>query len=331
MPVPSWLRPHFDPCGGQLRFDRFMELALHAPDHGYYAHSISSVGPTADFATTPTLSATLGRALAQWIRNHRARTVIEVGAGTGCLAQAIRRHLPLLNRTRLRYHIVESSPVLRTAQQDLLGARVTWHEDLPAALRATHGDALLLSNELVDAFPVRVFQATSTPDSFLELSLRLTADHLTEVWTNATDLPDSSVFTHSWQAGQRLEVHESYHHWWRDWRSHWNRGSLLTIDYGGSSSEIYHRHPTGTLRSYLFHQCGTGAAVYDHVGRQDLTADVNFDDLVRWGESLGLHTLSRQTQADFLRPHAQTTHPDHFLTDPHGAGAAFKVLIQEIR
>ena len=33
---------------------------------------------------------------------------------------------------------------------------------------------------------------------------------------------------------------------------------------------------------------------------QDLTADVNFSDLVRWGEELGFQTLSLETQRDFL-------------------------------
>ena len=64
-------------------------------------------------------------------------------------------------------------------------------------------------------------------------------------------------------------------------------------------------------------------------GHQDLTADVNFDDLVRWGEQLGLETVSLDTQAEFLDLDPDTLGPeDRFLTDPDGAGGAFKVLVQ---
>ena len=37
-----------------MRFDRFMELALHDPERGYYARRIRGVGKGGDFTTTPT-------------------------------------------------------------------------------------------------------------------------------------------------------------------------------------------------------------------------------------------------------------------------------------
>ena len=323
--MPHWLHPHLD-ADQRLRFDRFMELALYDPDHGYYAKHITTVGQRGDFSTTATLSTALARSLAAWIIHHRPSDVIEIGAGTGALTRAVRKLLPFLARRRTSFHIVERSPALRAAQQKLLGNKVRWHDSVSAALSATGGSAHLFSNELVDAFPPRVFRSTQL--SWQELFLTPADGTLREHWQPATNLPDSTTFARKWPDGQRIEVHDSYRQWLHTWRPDWTDGSLLTIDYGGTPSEIYHRRPAGTLRAYLHHQVLSGPALYENPGRQDLTADVNFDDLRHWADPLCLRNRFLLTQREFLLPHARPTDADRFLTDPDGAGGAFKVLHQ---
>ena len=39
---------------------------------------------------------------------------------------------------------------------------------------------------------------------------------------------------------------------------------------------------------------------YQNPGKQDLTYDVYFPDLIEWGEKIGLETESLITQAEFL-------------------------------
>jgi SAM-dependent MidA family methyltransferase len=70
----------------------------------------------------------------------------------------------------------------------------------------------------------------------------------------------------------------------------WREGAMLSIDYGGATGEIYKRRPQGTLRAYRRQQRLTGAKAYELPGRQDITADVNFDDLQRWAGGLGWKT-----------------------------------------
>jgi SAM-dependent MidA family methyltransferase len=323
--MPHWLQPHLD-ADHRLRFDRFMELALYDPGHGYYAKHITTVGRHGDFSTTTTLSTALGRGIAAAIRKESPDHVLEIGAGTGALTKAVRRALPFLLRRRTRFHIVEHSPVLRSTQQQLLGRKASWHDSVTEALHATGGSAFIFSNELVDAFPPRVFQIT--PDGWQELFLTLNNGGLRESWQTAHALPDSTMFSQNWPDGQRIEIHESYRSWLADWLPAWSGESLLTIDYGGSPLDIYRRRPAGSLRAYLRHQVLAGPAIYESPGRRDLTADVNFDDLCHWGESLGLRTVALTTQREFLRPHARPTAADRFLTDPDGAGTAFKVLRQ---
>jgi SAM-dependent MidA family methyltransferase len=271
--------------------------------------------------------------------------VIEVGPGSGQLARAIlrlSRPPGLLRHLRpppFTYHLVERSPILREQQRRLLGRTARWHQCVEDALTATDGHAFLFSNELIDAFPVRVFRCDGTvPDgtgpeaaSWSELHLQLAARQLAETWLPSGTLPDSAVFSHQWPAGQRVEVHESAHDWLARWQTHWKSGELLTIDYGGHSPDLYRRAPAGTLRAYYHHERLTGPDVYTLAGRRDLTADVNFDDLQRWGDSLGLRTHSLITQRDFLFPHLDPDHSsvaDRFLTDADGPGTSFKVLRQ---
>ena len=326
-PFPPWLRPHLDAAGGLLRFDRFMELALYDAGHGYYTARIPTLGRHGDFATSATLCDTLGRALAKQWSEPPKRHVIEIGAGTGKLTDGLRKSLPFLARLRTSFHIVERSPRLREIQQNLLGSRVHWHATMTDALRAANGSAFIFSNELVDAFPPRVFRPRDA--SWEELFLELGSDTLVETWQAAESLPDSGVFGGQWPDGQCLEVHESYRTWLAAWMPDWTGGQLITIDYGGSPVEIYHRRPAGSLRAHLHHQVFTGPEIYQHPGRQDLTADVNFDDLRDWSRQLKPDsTLSLCSQREFLVPHTRANDEERFLIEADGAGGAFKVLTQ---
>ena len=111
---------------------------------------------------------------------------------------------------------------------------------------------------------------------------------------------------------------------------------MLTVDYGEQPPALYWRRPRGTLRAYWRHHRFAGLEAYQRFGRQDLTADVNFTDLQRWGAALGLGTASYTNQADFLHrwlPSGvlERTESDPalaFLAHPDGAGGAFKVLEQ---
>lgn len=123
---------------------------------------------------------------------------------------------------------------------------------------------------------------------------------------------------------QRCELHESVREWLHGWVPKWKRGAMLTVDYGDTFPAVYRRCPRGTLRAYLLQQRLEGASVYENVGRQDITADINFTDYRAWAAKLGLQEVNYTTQAEFLRSHVRQA--DGPMIDPEGAGGAFKVL-----
>jgi len=316
---------------GGIRFDDFMEYALYDLKRGYYTRNIKTVGPDGDFSTSATISPILGEALAESAKKYfkRERTpwnIIECGAGSGSLAHSILKNFSFFQRRNVNYHIVETSPVLSMTQQAKLGTKATWHKTPAEALEACKGVAYCFSNELVDAFPTRVFKIQE--GIWKELFIKKTAQGFTEDFLVSKSLPDSSIFSQNFPDKQRVEVHESYQTWLQQTLKHLKKGQWVTIDYGDYVDKLYYRRPHGTLRAYAHHQRTEGSGVYQNPGYQDITSDVNFTDLQNWGEHCNLETVTFKNQRDYLQPYIKDKRGE-FLTAKDGAGEAFKLLVQE--
>lgn len=324
----AYLERTFAARGGVMPFEEFMALALYDPVHGYYTKGIADVGGArGDFATSATLSDALARAIAKWlvgeIAVHAWRgpvAVIEVGGGSGALAAGVLKALGWWRRRSIRYHLVEVSPVLRELQRKRLGRSVIWHETIAEALDAVGGKALIVSNELVDAFPVQwlVFHE----GAWREIMVRYESGKLSETFRDY-DAPPPDLTDP--REGQRIELRPSFRSWLEETTAAMHEGLMLTIDYGAATvDEVYHRRPGGTLRAYHRHERIEGGGIYARFGKQDLTSDVVFADLVRWGRELGWENVRLATQRDFLERHG--AHDDAMSTSE--AGEAFLVLEQ---
>ena len=341
-------------AGGTISFERFMQEALYHPEHGYYSRRIRAVGRTGDFSTSATLHDGLGQAVAAWVEKQRCllskRTpwhLIELGGGGGEMARAVLRGLGWWARRGLSYHIVDRSRTLRAQQAAFLQAwsSVSWHEEIGSALAAAGGEAILFSNEFVDAFPCARFERATGGD-WREIGVRWDAENgkLAETLlpleqaclgdgTVRSSVSDPAV---RFGDAQRVEWHRPYAEWLRTLGKSWTAGAMLTIDYGDLFPALYHRRPAGTVRAYHQHKRGVGHEIYLQPGGQDLTADVNFTDLIRWGDAFGMpmddlctqkEFLQRWLPAGFARRHRRDP-AFVFLTDEFGAGSAFKILSQ---
>ncbi len=311
----------------------FIQDALYHPETGYYTARIRTVGGhRADFATSATISGHLAQAIASWILGSEANPpqLIEVGAGDGSLAESILQTIPFWKRRRVRYHIVEASPILAKQQQarPLLRKHARWHADMPAATAATGHRATVFSNELVDAFPCHqlVWQGDRWLESFVDTETRYETLRPFD-GDDAPPRPPSEK--------QRVEHHLPYRDWLATWVPEMQQLAHLTIDYGDTYPALYDRRPDGTLRGYFHGQRLTSDEVFIRPGRQDITADVNFSALQEWGEALGLRTVALTTQREFIREQLGITKEDihrdlalAYLLDPYGSGTAFKVLVQ---
>ena len=334
--MPSWLAEIAKNEGGRLRFDRFMELALRHPIYGYYTRQIRGIGKSGDFSTSTTLSPALGKAVFNWLEAEAdylgldPLIIIEAGVGTGALAKAI------LSQTRpwsrVQYFGVDLRPTT-TILDTSLARRRRFHsfKTLETALLEAKGKAIIVSNELVDAFPCRRLVRSET--GWADLYLRFEADQWRQELSPAQISFPCSALDAGFEVGQTIEVHESFRDWLATLSHQLQSGAILTIDYGGGPDEIYRRRPDGTLRGYFRQERIEGSGVFHRAGQQDLTADVNFVDLQLWGSSFGLSTVDYLTQREFVTrwfPKAllKATTATAFTLREDGAGTAFKVLHQ---
>ena len=323
-------------------FRQFMRRALYDVERGYYMARVGTVGARGDFSTSATLSPVLSGAIANWLKAEAkalpgVRTIIEVGGGNGSLMEGVLKSMGWWARRKFRVVMVETSPVLKAQQTQRLKGRVTcWKNTLREALGACRGEALIFHNELLDAFPVSVVQWDAQAGKWAELWIKHQADgRVVEELRPLILLAEEHSVLRDWSQkiplGQRCELHEDARAWFHEWIPAWRRGSMLSIDYGDQFPSLYARRPAGTLRGYVLQQRVEGRMVYENVGRQDLTVDVNFTDVRRWLETMGCRETSYATQAEFIAQwqgarRRVSGEADRFVTDTEGAGGAFKCL-----
>jgi SAM-dependent MidA family methyltransferase len=314
-----------------------MNSALYDQHSGYYSTNIREVGRTGDFSTSTTLNNSLANAIANWIQRiwnqdkGLPRSIIEIGAGNGSLAKQIIKQIGFWSRLRLDYHIVETSEPLLKLQVQRLGKRkpLQWHKDPRSALESCSGKALIISNELIDAFPVELIQWEQQKEKWREVMVHSDNQGWTTSLGNDYEISKKSSLLelHNFKDGQRVERHDDFVRWLHSWIGLWEQGHMLNIDYGDEFPTLYERRPNGTVRAYFaqnrFEQMHE---ILARPGHQDITSDIDFTDIRKRMLTDGLKEIKYQTQAEFIADHGIKASTGDPSTHPHGAGEAFKVL-----
>jgi len=356
---------------GAISFARFMELALYHPTFGYYMRFSNKedveqpagglgedrIGWSGDYYTSCDVSPVLANSVAKQILQMDALlgrpdpfTVVEMGAGKGVLPRDILSACRTLSDSlskRLRYVIIERSPMMQASQQHLLApwigeSRVAWLGSL-AELPAEHIEGVLLSNELVDAFPVH--------------RIRIVDGEPREVWVDFangqfcerlqscsnSDLLEylRQLTTHEvvLTEGACADINLLAVPWMKDVARVLRRGFVVTIDYGHLAHDLYGpERKKGTFLCY-YHQMASDDP-YQRIGLQDMTAHVDFSTLAAVGEVENLQVTGFTNQMSFLtslgverlleslEPGSAEFQSVLQLLRPNGMGSTFKILIQ---
>ena len=338
---------------GWVSFSRYMELALYAPDVGYYSGGAAKLGRDGDFTTAPEITSLFGATLAHAVAEVLADTapqIIEFGAGTGKLAFDLLTELQAMGVHTHRYSIVELSGELRARQQAMLRGfpQVVWLDHFPSSFAG-----VVIGNEVLDAMPVHL--VVKTEQGWRERGIGLSGlsarnfvfrDRPCEAWLIA-QIPHADELP----VGYLSEVHPVSTGFIRSLAGMLSAGfdetaqgsAAFLIDYGFPAHEYYlAQRDHGTLMCHYRHHAHDDPFYLP--GLQDITAHVDFSAIARAAVDGGLEVLAYLSQAAFLLESGigemlLRTSPDDTrrylplanavqkLTSPAEMGELFKVLV----
>jgi SAM-dependent MidA family methyltransferase len=338
------IRDEIARAGDRITFERFMELALYHPRHGYYTSGRQRIGKAGDYFTSVSVGPLFGKLLAKqflkWrdeLANPPEFEVVEFGGHRGQLGEDV---LAGAGQERLHYRVVETG------------------DRIPDSIVGC-----VFSNEFLDALPVHrvrvergawseayvattggagvpAFGSSTTTDTeacatgFNEVAGPLSTPRLSDF------LADRPVHL---MEGYTTEVNLRALDWMETIACRLKRGFVLTIDYGYEREDYFSpQHRNGTL--FCYHRHTKGDNPYQHVGEQDITAHVEFTSLIEYGRRLGLEPVLFTDQSHYLlqigepiiaeiveRTAGQLSKERqaiHQLLHPELMGRTFKVLVQ---
>jgi SAM-dependent MidA family methyltransferase len=254
--------------------------------------------------------------------------VVELGGGEGDLARAVLRRWDETRpdlKERVVYCIVEISEGLRACQAEATsewaarGWRVRWAGDLAAAATGAR-PVVIVGNEFVDVLPVHLVDVRGPRPREAWVEVDPDGSRVSEVWSDLS--PEAEVELHLLFADGDLgrlpdlsrdgivELRPAVGSLLRDVAIVMPEGCLVTVDYGGWLPGVEVGNGCGcglagepsrgrTVRGYFRHQ--TVHDPYARIGRQDLTADVDFRALDLHGREAGAETVLYTTVAALLR------------------------------
>lgn len=296
---------------GPIPFAEVVELALYDPTHGFYTGGGGRAGRRGDFLTSPEVGPLFGTVMAKaldawWTEagSPNRFTVVEAAAGTGTMARAVLAAHPACARA-LTYVLVERAAALRRRHGDHLplvesalafgpgddgqpvparraadrGPRVVSLGELPA-VRIT---GVVLANELLDNLAFGLLERTGSGWSEVYVGLGPDGgagrERLVEVLLPASehDARMAARLAPEAATGARIPNQHQASLWLASALSGVERGRVVVIDYGATTSELASRPPHEWLRTYRGHE--RGVAPLEELGRQDITCEVAIDQL----------------------------------------------------
>jgi SAM-dependent MidA family methyltransferase len=307
--VAELIRERICAAGGAVPFDEFMEAALYAPGLGYYSAGSVKLGAGGDFVTAPEVSDLFGRCVARQCAQVLAVAggeILEIGAGTGRLAETLLQALAQTGVLPDRYAILEVSADLASRQRSRLQTlaaalreRVVWLDRLPE--KPLRG--VIVANEVLDALPfsritlrdgaLRELGVGVAGEAFVEHEQRASEALASAFGSLRNDLPAPLP------DGYRSELCLRVEPWIAGVGACLERGVFLLFDYGLPRSHYYHpERVTGTLRCHFKQHAHDDPFV--NVGVQDITAWVDFTRVAEAAVAANLDVLGFATQAAFL-------------------------------
>ena len=282
---------------GDLNIAEFMQICQFEND-GYYLKN-NPIGRVNDFITSPEISQMFGEVLAIFLINYWENNIknnfnlVELGPGKGTLLSDILRTSSLNKKflNSMNLTLIEKNKTLKDVQKKIINSEnITWCDEFDISNKNI--PSIIYSNEFFDCFPVRQFHKK---DKWYEKYV-----NYNEVEQNfilvSEEVEDKKILK-SLEKFEQVKVAEIAHS--RDEyfklvctfiKKH--KGVFITIDYG-------YKNPPDHLTLQTIYQ-HKKTHLFENIGNQDITAHVNFDELIFIANEYNLKIETFSSQKDFL-------------------------------
>lgn len=329
--LPASIAVAIRAAGGRVSFARFMELALTDAEAGYYTRGERQFGRSGDFVTVPARIPLFNRAMASLVAdlvdalldtagNGLPVSIWEIGGGRGDMVAGILKTWDSVRpdlRPRVRWRLLDVGRHLVARQQKTLAWALAagWTVEWGAAPDSCISEPrVVVTNELVDALPIHILDVGGDRVREAWVEMDATEEELAEVWSHPCPEALSELTElfgtvqpadiRPFSADGVVEVRPAMRDFLASIARGMGSGCVVTVDYGGlparpalfEGGSAPDRRYQRTIRGYLRHE--RRHDLYSHVGRQDLTADVDFGALELHGRSLGFDCILYTTIAN---------------------------------
>jgi len=285
---------------GRIDVSQFMEFCL-SGNNGYYIKN-EVIGKKNDFITAPEISQMFGEVLGAFLMNfwneniNNEFNLIELGPGTGTLIIDILRtanvNKNFLNAINLT--LIEKNETLIIKQKNNLSninfQRVNWIKELD--IKKNNRPSIIYSNEFFDCFPIRQFyKKNKWYEKYIKYNeAKKIFNFISEEVENADLLKYLEKFNHT-KVAEISDSRKKYFDLICKYIKK-NSGICITIDYG------YKDLPNNFSLQTIYKHKKTH--LFENLGSQDITAYVNFDELIHIAYKNKLKIDLFCNQKDFL-------------------------------
>ena len=320
---------------GPLPFAEVMREALYGED-GYYRRDVSPIGKGGDYVTGSSLSPLFGRSTASMLLRldaclERPADYLEVGYGDGKHLESLLEGLPRsAGRRILAFDRVSKELPRAVTRLDELGS---------PQLDPVSG--MIFSYELFDALPVNRLIGRSDGsigELWVDLDSSGKFQYVERGLSDPALLAAFDEVGRVLQPGQIADVALGWAPLYRQMAELLEVGILVTCDYGFERRRLFDTRVRmhGTLACYRQQRVHRDAL--RDLGKQDLTAHVDFTTLREVGEEVGLETIAWTRQArwlvacglfDQIQSETRSGRLEAMdLLHPEGMGEEIRVLVQ---
>ena len=282
---------------GRIDVGQFIQLCQFE-NNGYYIKN-NPIGSKNDFITAPEISQMFGEILAVFLINYWEEKVktdfnlVELGPGKGTLIKDLLRtatkNQNFLNASYLT--LIEKNNYLINLQKNTINfERVNWSKEFN--IQKKNRPSIIYSNEFFDCFPVRQFYKK---EQWYERFIKYNTSE--KIFNFISEKVDNNKLLGVLEKFDHVKVAEISESRMKYFDSickiiKKNKGVFVTIDYGYKDPPNYL-----TLQTIYNHK---KTHLFENLGNQDITAHVNFDELINVANKNNLKIDIFCTQRDFL-------------------------------